>query len=168
MAVDKTLATRAPADEEIASGLGLDLSIPSEAEATSAEVTFDESGGATVDLDPDASSSEGDDVPFDANLADFVEDGELDAIGKKLVELVESDDRSRDDWKRAYIKGLDLLGFKTEDRSDPWSGACGVFHPVMTETAVRFQSQAIMEIFPATGPVKTKILGKTTIAKEQH
>src|SRR5688572_23460766 len=122
MAVDKTLATRAPADEEIAQGLGMDLMVPNEAEAATAEVTFTEDGGATVELDPDDSSSAGDDVPFDANLADFIDEGELEAIGKKLVELVESDDRSRDDWKRAYIKGLDLLGFKTEDRSDPWSG----------------------------------------------
>jgi hypothetical protein len=169
MAIERALGPGSPLDEEIAQGLGTDLMVPNEAEAESAEVTFAEDGSAEIVLDP--SSSEEDekkDIPFDANLADHLEQSELDSLGKKLVELVEMDDRSRDDWKRAYIKGLDLLGFKTEDRTDPWSGACGVFHPVMTEAVVRFQSQAIMEIFPATGPVKTRIIGKMTREKEDQ
>lgn len=144
-------------------GLGIDMAIipadePVTVEITpeGAEVTF---GEEEQDRDPEG---------FDDNLAEYVDAGELDSIGRKLVELVEMDDRSRDDWKRAYIKGLDLLGFKVEDRTDPWAGACGVFHPVMTEAAVRFQSQAIMEIFPAGGPVKTKVIGKFSREKQEQ
>lgn len=108
------------------------------------------------------------DETFDDNLAEYMDERELDRLGKELVGLVEIDDRSREDWKRTYIRGLDLLGFKMEDRTDPWAGACGVFHPVMTEAVVRFQSQAILEIFPASGPVKTKIIGRWSKEKEEQ
>lgn len=168
MAVEKALGPGKILDEEIAQGLGQDLVVPDDKEAESAEVIFSEDGSAEVVLDPDDSSSEEEEAGFDDNLAEYLDPGELSLIGQKLVEMVEMDDRSRDDWKRTYIKGLDLLGFKTEDRTDPWSGACGVFHPVMTEAVVRFQSQAIMEIFPASGPVKTKIIGKWTQEKEDQ
>jgi hypothetical protein len=80
----------------------------------------------------------------------------------------ESDSRSREDWEDTYKKGLDLLGLKIEDRSSPWPGACGVFHPILSEAAVRFQSQAIMETFPAGGPVKTKIVGRITPERERQ
>lgn len=168
MAVEKTLGPGRPIDEDTAKGLDSSLLLPAESEPSSAEVTFDDDGGATVDFDPEDSSSQEEEEGFDDNLAEYMDQGDLDAIGKRVVELVDIDDRSREDWKRAYIKGLDLLGFKTEDRTDPWSGACGVFHPVMTEAVVRFQSQAIMEIFPACGPVKTKIVGKWTKQKEDQ
>ena len=151
--------------EDIVQGLGTDIDlVPDDPEVGIEE---NEDGGVTVDFAPEDSSPE-EEEEFDDNLAGYIEENELDSIGRKICEMVEIDDRSRDDWKRSYIKGLSLLGFKTEERTDPWSGACGVFHPVMTEAAVRFQSQAIMEIYPAGGPVRTKTLGKWTKDKEKQ
>lgn len=96
---------------------------------------------------------------FDANLAEFLSDGELASLGDELVGEFTSDQDSRKDWVDAYVKGIKLLGLKVEERSEPWSGACGVFHPMLTEAVVRFQSEAIVETFPAMGPVKTQIVG---------
>ena len=101
----------------------------------------------------------------DANLADFIDESVLQSMASELVEDFESDRESRRDWARAYVKGLDLLGMKIEERSQPWQGASGVFHPVLTEAVVRFQAQAMGELFPAAGPVKTKIMGKMTPEK---
>jgi len=94
-----------------------------------------------------------------ANLALVMEDDELAEISKDLLEAFEADDESRSEWIETYKKGLDLLGFKMEERSKPFKGASGVFHPLLAEAVVRFQSNSIMEIFPASGPVLTKILG---------
>ena len=101
----------------------------------------------------------------DENLAEVIEDGVLESMASELVEDFESDRESRRDWARAYVKGLDLLGMKIEDRSQPWQGASGVFHPVLTEAVVRFQAQAMGELFPASGPCRTKIMGKMTPEK---
>ena len=101
----------------------------------------------------------------DANLADFIDEAVLQSMASELVEDFESDRESRRDWARAYVKGLDLLGMKIEERSQPWQGASGVFHPVLTEAVVRFQAQAMGELFPASGPVRTKIMGKMTPEK---
>ena len=101
----------------------------------------------------------------DANLADFIDEAILQSMASELVGDFESDRESRQDWARAYVKGLDLLGMKIEERSQPWQGASGVFHPVLTEAVVRFQAQAMGELFPASGPVKTKIMGKLTPEK---
>ena len=101
----------------------------------------------------------------DANLADFIEEATLQSMASELVEDFDSDRESRRDWARAYVKGLDLLGMKIEERSQPWQGASGVFHPVLTEAVVRFQAQAMGELFPASGPVRTKIMGKLTPEK---
>ena len=95
-----------------------------------------------------------------SNLAEFMTEGELDEVSGDLVDSFESDKRSRKDWEQTYKTGLDLLGLKIENRTEPWPGACGVFHPILTEATVRFQSEAIMETFPPSGPVKTKIVGK--------
>jgi len=103
---------------------------------------------------------------FDANLADFMADSELDSLGSELVEEFSKDINDRKDWIKTYVDGLKLLGLKYEERTEPWSGACGVFHPMLTESVVRFQSEGIMETFPAAGPVKTQILGKDTPEKE--
>jgi hypothetical protein len=100
-----------------------------------------------------------------ANLADFIDEDILESMASELVQEFEADRRSRKDWAAAYMKGLDLLGFKVEDRSQPWQGASGVFHPLLTEAVVRFQAQAMGEIFPASGPAKSKILGKLTPEK---
>ena len=101
----------------------------------------------------------------DANLAEFIDEATLQSMASELVGDFNSDRESRQDWARAYVKGLDLLGMKIEERSQPWAGASGVFHPVLTEAVVRFQAQAMGEIFPASGPVKTKIMGKLTPEK---
>jgi hypothetical protein len=122
-------------------------------------------GDIEIDLIPRDDETGGED--FDANLADYVEDGVLDSLGKELVDDFTKDIGDRRDWIQTYVDGLKLLGLKYEDRTEPWAGACGVFHPMLTESVVRFQSEGIMETFPAAGPVKTQILGKDTPDKEE-
>jgi len=120
-------------------------------------------GDIEIQLSPDTEST---DEEFDANLADFMDDSALDALGSELVGDFDKDINDRKDWIRTYVEGLKLLGLKYEERTEPWAGACGVFHPMLTESVVRFQSEGIMETFPAAGPVKTQILGKDTPEKE--
>lgn len=119
---------------------------------------FDEEGGMIIDFDPDAEELMG--MSHDANLAEFMGESELDILSHELIAQFESDRQSRADWEDSYIRGLDLLGLKFEDRSTPWEGACGVFHPMLSEAVIRFQAQTIQEIYPASGPVKTSIVGK--------
>ena len=104
----------------------------------------------------------------DANLAEFLEEDELENIATNLIDDFHSDRESRKEWSRSYIKGLDLLGMKIEERSQPWQGASGVFHPILTEAVVRFQAQAMGEMFPASGPVRTKVVGKKDYDKIQQ
>jgi len=122
-------------------------------------------GDIEIDLMP-GGDTEGDE-DFDANLADFMDDSALDSLGGELVADFDKDINDRKDWIRTYVEGLKLLGLKYEERTEPWNGACGVFHPMLTESVVRFQSEGIMETFPAAGPVKTQILGKDTPVKEE-
>ena len=103
---------------------------------------------------------------FDANLADYIDENELGSIAGELLGQYEQDLASRKDWLDTYIKGLKILGIRYEERTEPWPGACGVFHPLLMESAVKFQSETIMETFPAMGPVKTKIIGKETPEKK--
>jgi hypothetical protein len=103
---------------------------------------------------------------FDANLAEFMNENDLQSLASELIGDYEQDTASRKDWLDTYIKGLKILGIKYEDRTEPWPGACGVFHPLLMESAVKFQSETIMETFPAMGPVKTKIIGKETPEKK--
>jgi len=124
-------------------------------------------GGVVIDFDPTAAEADGSD-DFDSNLAEYMEDTVLQRLASQLNGEFESDRNSRADWARTYTRGLDLLGLKTDDRTTPWPGACGVYHPILTEAVVRFQSQAIMELFPASGPVKTKIIGDITDQKEEQ
>lgn len=122
-------------------------------------VTPEEDGGVTVDFsgaDPDLAPPE----EHGANLAEYMEEGDLSALAGELVSDFESDLDTRSEWERAYIQGLDLLGLKIDERTTPWPGACGVYHPVLTEAVIRFQAQTIMEVFPPSGPVETKIVGK--------
>jgi hypothetical protein len=121
-------------------------------------------GDIEIQLGPDDENT-GED--FDANLADFMSDSALDSLGGELVADFDKDINDRKDWIRTYVEGLKLLGLKYEERTEPWNGACGVFHPMLTESVVRFQSEGIMETFPAAGPVKTQILGKDTPVKEE-
>jgi hypothetical protein len=121
-------------------------------------------GDVEIQLTPD---KEGTAEDFDANLADFMGDRDLESLGSELVADFTKDIGDRKDWIKTYVDGLKLLGLKYEERTEPWSGACGVFHPMLTESVVRFQSEGIMETFPAAGPVKTQILGKDTPDKEE-
>ena len=120
-------------------------------------------GDIEIELTPDEETED----DFDANLADFMSDSALDSLGGELVADFDKDINDRKDWIRTYVEGLKLLGLKYEERTEPWNGACGVFHPMLTESVVRFQSEGIMETFPAAGPVKTQILGKDTPIKEE-
>ena len=123
-----------------------------------------EDGGVIVDFEGDVTEDlVGPD--HNSNLAEFLEDGDLEKMAADLIDDFESDRTSRNEWSRSYIKGLDLLGMKIEERSQPWQGASGVFHPLLTEAVVRFQAQAMGEIFPPSGPVRTKIVGKNTKEK---
>jgi hypothetical protein len=103
---------------------------------------------------------------FNANLAEYMNEGELQSLAGELIGHYEQDLASRKDWLDTYIKGLKILGIRYEERTEPWPGACGVFHPLLMESAVKFQSETIMETFPAMGPVKTKIIGKETPEKK--
>jgi len=123
-----------------------------------------EDGGVIIDFEGGLSEQLlGQD--HDSNLAEFIDEADLEAMASELVSDFEADRESRADWARAYVKGLDLLGMKIEERQQPWAGASGVFHPVLTEAVVRFQAQAMGELFPAAGPVKSKIMGKLTPEK---
>lgn len=103
---------------------------------------------------------------FDANLAEYMSESELQTLASDLMGEVDADIHSRKDWVDMYVKGLEVLGMKYEERTEPWNGACGVFSTLLTEAAVRFQSEMIIETFPAQGPVKTEIIGQITKEKE--
>ena len=118
---------------------------------------FTEDGGLIIDFEEGAELG----TPnFEDNIAEFMDDAMLQNLGSELVNLFNADKDSRKDWEETYTKGLDQLGLKIEDRTLPWQGACGVFHPLLTESVVRFQAEAITELFPAKGPVATKIMGE--------
>ena len=108
-----------------------------------------------------------DEDEFGQNLAELIDDGDLQSIASDLDEDIENDRNSRKDWEKAYTDGLKLLGLQFEERTEPWQGASGVFHPMITEAVVRFQSETITEMFPAQGPVRTKIIGKETPEKKE-
>jgi len=124
-------------------------------------------GSMVVDFDPLSELLGGEDE-FDSNLAESIEDKELRTIAVDLIGKFDADKRSRGDWEQTYEEGLDQLGLEIEDRTTPWAGACGVFHPMLSEAVVRFQSQTIQEIMPAKGPVKTQIWGMVTKEREKQ
>ena len=130
------------------------------------ETTETDDGGMIINFDPSASNMT--EASFDSNLVDFIDEDELTSMGNELIGAYQSDKDSRSDWEETYVKGLDQLGLKIEERTTPWSGACGVFHPMLSEAVIKFQSQAISEIFPAAGPVRTKIVGNIDSAKEKQ
>jgi hypothetical protein len=119
--------------------------------------------GVEIDLMPEIETTE----EFDANLAEFMDEGELQSLASELVDLVDADINSRKDWSEMFVKGLEVLGMKYEERTEPWNGACGVYSPLLTEAAIRFQSEMITETFPAQGPVKTQIIGAIDRLKEE-
>ncbi len=124
------------------------------------EGQFLEEEDGSVIVNPEEKKEEG--IPFGANLADFIEDDTLDELSNELQAEYASDRSSREEWEQGYTKGLDLLGFKYEERSRPFSGASGVYHPLLSESVVQFQAQSYKELLPAGGPVKTQILGTST------
>jgi hypothetical protein len=113
-------------------------------------------GGMEIEIEPRKESAE----DFDANLAEYMSEGELTEIAGDLLGEFDDDISARKDWIQTYVDGLELLGMKIEERTEPWEGACGVYHPLLSEALVKFQSETIMETFPAAGPVKTVIIGK--------
>ena len=147
MAIDKSLY-EAP--------VGLD------ALAVEPEIEIEIVDGIDVELEPEE-EAEG----FDENLAEHMDESALQSLSSELVGDYDSDLDSRKDWLTTYVKGLKLLGLKDEERTEPWAGACSVTHPLLMEAAVKFQSETIMETFPAAGPVRTKIIGKETPQKIQ-
>jgi hypothetical protein len=152
--------------------LGLDALAPEMDEGPDIEVQIENPEGVIVGMDgieidlmDIVAGDKSDD--FDANLAEEMDEGELQKLASDLVEMVDGDISSRKDWVEMYVKGLDVLGMKYEERTEPWLGACGVFSTVLTEAAVRFQSETIIETFPAQGPVKTEIIGAIDKLKEE-
>ena len=146
--------------------LGLDSIVMDETPVIEIEIEDPEGvkigiDGMEIDLMPE---EEGE---FDENLAEVMDEGEMQKLASDLVGLVDADIASRKDWVEMYVKGLDVLGMKYEERTEPWNGACGVFSTVLTEAAVRFQSETIIETFPAQGPVKTEIIGAIDRLKEE-
>ena len=146
-------------------GLGVDSMEPDleiEIENPDAVTLSDGSMEITLEAGDDKEAGE-----FGANLAEEMDDGELANLASELLELVDADIASRKDWTETYVKGLEVLGTKYEERTEPWNGACGVYSTVLTEAAIRFQSETITETFPAQGPVKTEIIGAIDKLKEQ-
>jgi hypothetical protein len=162
LAIDKQYEPATPIDGlvEMEPEEGLDIEIQN------ALTTETEDGGMIVDFDPSASEMQAE--SFDSNLVEYLDDDELNSISNELLNAFNSDRDSRADWEETYTKGLDQLGLKIEDRTTPWAGACGVFHPMLSEAVIKFQSQAISEIFPAAGPVRTKIVGPINSEKEKQ
>lgn len=119
--------------------------------------------GLEIEID----AKEGTAEEFDANLAEFLDSKVLATLGLELTSDVDDDLNDRKDWMKTYVEGLKLLGLKYEERTEPWLGACGVFHPMLTESVVRFQSEAMMETFPAMGPVKTQVIGAVDLLAEE-
>jgi hypothetical protein len=139
---------------EMAIATSEDMPVMVELEDGSIEISF----GEEVE--------EADMAPFDANLAEYLDDKQLQEVSSDLCEAIDGDTSARRDWADSYVRGLDVLGFKYEERVEPWENACGVYSNILAEAAIRFQAEAMSETFPAAGPVKTKILGEPTQEKE--
>jgi virulence-associated protein VagC len=144
-------------------GLEQEEAEPIEIEIVDPEEVSIHAGGLDLTITPKEPSAE----DFNANLAEYMDAGKMQALASELDSDIQNDRSSRKDWEQAYVDGLKLLGLKYEERTEPWNGACGVFHPMITEAVVRFQSEMITETFPAAGPVKAKIIGKETPAKKE-
>jgi len=153
--IDKALTPFDP--EAMADGPAVEIEIENPDDVT---IGID---GIEIDLMPEANEGE----EFDSNLAEFMDESALQSIASDLTDLVDADINSRKDWVDAFVKGLEVLGMKYEERTEPWSGACGVYSTLLTEAAIRFQAEMITETFPAQGPVKTQIVGAIDKMKEE-
>jgi hypothetical protein len=156
MSIEKSLY-QAPVGIEEEQGEAIEIEV---VDPESMSIKMD---GVEIEIEP----QEMGDTDFNANLADFISENELTSLGSELVSDVEDDQNSRKDWADMLVKGLEVLGIKHEERTEPWNGACGIFSTLLSEAAIRFQSETIMETFPAKGPVKTKIIGKPNRYKEE-
>jgi len=154
--IDKALFQQPQGLEELAQN-----EEPIEIEIVDPEAVHIGIGDMEIDIAPGAEDE------FNANLADEVDERVLASLSSELIDDIDNDKGSRKEWEKAYTHGLKLLGLQYENRTEPWNGACGVFHPMITEAVVRFQSEAITETFPAQGPVRTKIIGKETPEKKE-
>jgi hypothetical protein len=157
MAIDKSLY-QAPQSIDAMSQDQPDVEI----EVVDPEEVNIHADGVEISIEPGKEGSE----DFNANLAEEMDERALQTLVSELSSDIKNDINSRKDWETMMKDGIQLLGLKYENRTEPWPGACGVFHPMITEAVVRFQSETIMETFPAAGPVKTKIVGKQTIDKD--
>ena len=160
MSIDKSLyAAPLGMDEELSAAPDIEIEIEN---PEGVRIGMD---GIEIEIEPGEEGEEGEE--FDSNLAEFMSESELQSIAEDIMGDVEGDINSRKEWVEMFVKGLDVLGMKYEERTEPWLGACGVFSTVLTEAAVRFQSETIIETFPAQGPVKTEIIGAIDKLKEQ-
>ena len=168
--IDKSLPNevrteiKIPGEEEISQEINVEEIVP---EKGPVEVVPEEDGGATIDFEPGAISIPGTENHFD-NLADLLPDDILEPIGNELRGNYNDYKMSRKDWEQAYTSGLDLLGFKYENRTEPFQGASGATHPVLAEAVTQFQAMAYKELLPSDGPVRTQILGAVNPMKEQQ
>ena len=165
MAIDKAI-NQAPLglDGTLNAGVmpGVNIEPDLEIEIEDPEEVTIRTGDLEIEIDPDAI----DEDEFNENLAETLDEGQLTELAGDLVGEFEEDVSSRKDWIQTYVDGLELLGMKIEDRTEPWPGACGVYHPMLSEALVKFQAETMMETFPAAGPVKTQIIGKETTQKK--
>ena len=157
MAIDKALY-QAPVGIEEAAAMESPIEIEIE-DPESVTIGID---GLEIQIEPEKESED----DFNANLAEYLDEGTLTEICGDLVADFDSDIGARKDWIQTYVDGLELLGLKIEERSEPWEGACGVYHPLLSEALVKFQAETMMSIFPASGPVKTLVIGKETPEKK--
>ena len=162
MAIEKQMTPFEVEDDDQEEAVQVEIVNP---EAVSVET---EDGGIIIDFEGEMTEELLGGDSHDQNLAEVIDDAVLQSMASELIADFKADQESRSDWARAYVKGLDLLGMKVEDRQQPWAGASGVFHPILTEAVVRFQAQAMGEIFPPAGPVRTKIVGKDDTEKKQQ
>lgn len=161
MAIEKSLYAAPQGLEELAA---MDQSSPQiEIEIEDPEAVRIGIGDMEIEIEPDKDSED----DFNANLAEFIGEDVLQSLAEELISDYDEDVASRKDWMQTYVDGLELLGMKIEERTEPWEGACGVFHPMLSEALVKFQSETMMATFPAAGPVKTQIIGKETPAKKE-
>jgi len=164
MAIEKALYQAPEGEIEVVEAEG-ELTPGQEIELTEGvEIEVGEDGSVEISIGGAKEMEEG--VGFDANLAEYIDDDILTSLASELVDTVDADIASRKDWAETYVKGLEVLGFKYEERMEPWEDACGVYSTVLAEAAIRFQAETMSETFPAVGPVKTKIIGEVDREKE--
>jgi hypothetical protein len=165
--IDKSLPNEIRTELEVP-GAGEEVQVQEEVtEKGPVEITPEDDGGATINFDPSAVNVPGTESHFD-NLADILPEDVLDPLGSVLKENYMDYKMSRKDWESSYMEGLDLLGFKYENRTEPFQGASGATHPVLAEAVTQFQAMAYKELLPSDGPVRTQILGAVTPQKEQQ